>query len=78
MLYNSLNLCSSPVFRFLLSIFCIINSITFSVLTIIRSFFALVIPVYNRFLVSSIGDVGGITIITTSNSLPCALCIVIA
>ena len=32
--------------------------------------FDFVIPVYNKFLVNSIGDAGGITITTTSNSLP--------
>ena len=37
---------------------------------IINISFALVIPVYNKFLVRSIGDDCGITIITTSNSLP--------
>ena len=31
---------------------------------------SIVIPVYNKFLVSNIGAVGGATIITTSNSLP--------
>ena len=43
----------------------------------INNFFALVIPVYNKFLVSSIGAACGKHIITTSNSLPCDLCIVI-
>ena len=42
----------------------------FLLLITIKSFFALVIPVYNKFLVSSIGADCGIHIITTSNSLP--------
>ena len=61
---------SNPVFLFLLSTFFIIKFTTFSLPTIINNFFALVIPVYNKFLVSSIGAACGKAIITTSNSLP--------
>ena len=61
---------SNPVFLFLLSTFCIINLTIFSFPIIISNFFALVIPVYNKFLVNNTGAAGGITIITTSNSLP--------
>lgn len=68
------NLNFNPVFLFLLSTFCIMKFTTFSYPITISSFFALVIPVYSRFLVISIGVTCGITIITTSNSLP--LCFV--
>ena len=64
------NLYFNPVFLFFMSVFCIINSIIFLLLITIKSFFALVIPVYNKFLVSSIGADCGTHIITTSNSLP--------
>ena len=43
----------------------------------INNFLALVIAVYNKFLVSNIGAVAVIGSITTSNSLPCDLCTVI-
>lgn len=61
---------SNPVFLFLLSTFCTIKSTIFSLPTTISIFLALVIPVYNKFLVNNIGDDGGTTIMTTSNSLP--------
>ena len=68
--YCSINLYFNPVFLFLISVFCIIKSIIFLLLITINNFFALVIPVYNKFLVSNIGELCGIHIITTSNSLP--------
>ena len=74
MLYNLItNLYLSPVFLFLLSTLPIIKpTVLLSPITI-KSSLALVIPVYNKLRVKSIGAALGIHIITTSNSLPLIL-----
>ena len=64
------NLYLSPVFLFLLSTLPIIYPIVLPSPITIKSFLALVIPVYNKLRVKSIGATLGIHIITTSNSLP--------